>query len=100
MSGVRPYRNCVPAPVKDCDSANRAMLRLMSFGMVNLTGTFTVSRKWFGPRPINTLIGFCPARPIVNMDAIRECSMLTKDSNDLITQTGPGTPGGKLLRSY
>ena len=26
--------------------------------------------------------------------------MLSKEQNDLITQTGPGTPGGKLLRSY
>jgi phthalate 4,5-dioxygenase oxygenase subunit len=26
--------------------------------------------------------------------------MLSKENNDLITQTGPGTPGGKLLRSY
>ena len=26
--------------------------------------------------------------------------MLTKQHNDLITQTGPGTPGGRLLRSY
>ena len=26
--------------------------------------------------------------------------MLSKAQNDLITQTGPGTPGGKLLRSY
>ena len=26
--------------------------------------------------------------------------MLTKENNDLVTQTGPGTPGGKLLRSY
>jgi phenylpropionate dioxygenase-like ring-hydroxylating dioxygenase large terminal subunit len=26
--------------------------------------------------------------------------MLTKEQNDLLTQTGPGTPGGKLLRSY
>ena len=26
--------------------------------------------------------------------------MLTKEENDLLTQTGPGTPGGSLLRSY
>ena len=26
--------------------------------------------------------------------------MLSKAQNDLVTQTGPGTPGGKLLRSY
>ncbi len=26
--------------------------------------------------------------------------MLSKAQNDLITETGPGTPGGKLLRSY
>ena len=26
--------------------------------------------------------------------------MLSQQQNDLITQTGPGTPGGKLLRSY
>ncbi len=26
--------------------------------------------------------------------------MLTKEENDLITQVGPGTPGGTLLRSY
>ena len=26
--------------------------------------------------------------------------MLTKAQNDLLTQTGPGTPGGRLLRSY
>ncbi len=26
--------------------------------------------------------------------------MLSKELNDLITQTGPGTPGGKLLRQY
>jgi phthalate 4,5-dioxygenase oxygenase subunit len=26
--------------------------------------------------------------------------MLTKEQNDLLTQTGPGTPGGELLRSY
>jgi nitrite reductase/ring-hydroxylating ferredoxin subunit len=26
--------------------------------------------------------------------------MLTKEQNDLLTQTGPGTPCGKLLRSY
>lgn len=26
--------------------------------------------------------------------------MLSKANNDLLTQTGPGTPGGKLLRSY
>jgi phenylpropionate dioxygenase-like ring-hydroxylating dioxygenase large terminal subunit len=26
--------------------------------------------------------------------------MLTREQNDLLTQTGPGTPGGKLLRSY
>ncbi len=26
--------------------------------------------------------------------------MLTKDQNDLVTLTGPGTPGGKLFRSY
>ena len=26
--------------------------------------------------------------------------MLSKDHNDLITRTGPGTPGGTLLRSY
>jgi hypothetical protein len=26
--------------------------------------------------------------------------MLTKEENDLLTQTGPGTPCGKLLRSY
>jgi phthalate 4,5-dioxygenase oxygenase subunit len=26
--------------------------------------------------------------------------MLSKEQNELVTQTGPGTPGGKLLRSY
>jgi phthalate 4,5-dioxygenase len=26
--------------------------------------------------------------------------MLTKEENDLITQTGPGTPGGELMRRY
>jgi hypothetical protein len=26
--------------------------------------------------------------------------MLTKEENDLVTQVGPGTPGGQLLRSY
>jgi phthalate 4,5-dioxygenase oxygenase subunit len=26
--------------------------------------------------------------------------MLSQENNDLITQTGPGTPGGRLLRSY
>ena len=26
--------------------------------------------------------------------------MLRKEQNDLLTQTGPGTPGGKLFRSY
>ena len=26
--------------------------------------------------------------------------MLTKQQNDLMTQTGPGTPAGRLLRSY
>src|SRR5216684_1591436 len=26
--------------------------------------------------------------------------MLTKEQNDLLTQTGPGTPGGALLRCY
>jgi phthalate 4,5-dioxygenase oxygenase subunit len=26
--------------------------------------------------------------------------MLSKEQNDLLTQTGPGTPGGKFLRSY
>jgi phenylpropionate dioxygenase-like ring-hydroxylating dioxygenase large terminal subunit len=26
--------------------------------------------------------------------------MLTKEENDLVTHTGPGTPGGQLLRSY
>ena len=26
--------------------------------------------------------------------------MLTKEENDLLTQTGPGTPCGRLLRSY
>ena len=26
--------------------------------------------------------------------------MLTKEQNDLLTQTGPGTPGGKLFRQY
>src|SRR5262245_37952400 len=26
--------------------------------------------------------------------------MLTKEQNDLVTQTGPGTPGGELLRRY
>jgi phenylpropionate dioxygenase-like ring-hydroxylating dioxygenase large terminal subunit len=26
--------------------------------------------------------------------------MLTKEENDLLTQTGPGTPGGELLRCY
>jgi hypothetical protein len=26
--------------------------------------------------------------------------MLTQAQSDLLTRTGPGTPGGKLLRSY
>lgn len=26
--------------------------------------------------------------------------MLSQANNDLLTQTGPGTPGGRLLRSY
>ena len=26
--------------------------------------------------------------------------MLSQANNDLVTQTGPGTPGGRLLRSY
>jgi phthalate 4,5-dioxygenase oxygenase subunit len=26
--------------------------------------------------------------------------MLSKEQNDLVTRTGPGTPGGDLLRSY
>src|SRR5947209_20486421 len=26
--------------------------------------------------------------------------MLTREQNDLLTQTGPGTPGGKFLRNY
>jgi phthalate 4,5-dioxygenase len=26
--------------------------------------------------------------------------MMTREQNDLLTQTGPGTPGGKFLRSY
>jgi phenylpropionate dioxygenase-like ring-hydroxylating dioxygenase large terminal subunit len=26
--------------------------------------------------------------------------MLSRAQNDLLTQTGPGTPGGRLLRSY
>ena len=26
--------------------------------------------------------------------------MLTREENDLLTQTGPGTPGGDLLRRY
>jgi len=27
-------------------------------------------------------------------------SMLRKQQNDLLVQTGPGTPGGRLFRSY
>src|SRR5580692_6693205 len=30
----------------------------------------------------------------------REAQMLRKEQNDLLTQTGPGTPGGALFRSY
>src|SRR3954454_8751799 len=30
----------------------------------------------------------------------RRTSMLTREQNDLITQTGPGTPGGDLMRRY
>lgn len=30
----------------------------------------------------------------------RSQAMLSKDDNDRLTQTGPGTPGGDLLRSY
>src|SRR5437588_338952 len=30
----------------------------------------------------------------------RDAPMLRKEQNDLLTQTGPGTPGGKLFRSY
>src|SRR5580700_10742147 len=30
----------------------------------------------------------------------RGAHMLRKEQNDLLTQTGPGTPGGKLFRSY
>ena len=26
--------------------------------------------------------------------------MLSKEQNDLVTQTGPDTPGGKLFRQY
>ena len=26
--------------------------------------------------------------------------MLTKEENDLVTQTGPGTPGGAFMRRY
>ena len=26
--------------------------------------------------------------------------MLTKEENELLTQVGPGTPGGELLRRY
>ncbi|MGY9003691.1 MAG: hypothetical protein ACKVIF_10940, partial [Rhodospirillales bacterium] len=26
--------------------------------------------------------------------------MLSKEKSDLLTQTGPGTPGGRFLRSY
>ncbi len=26
--------------------------------------------------------------------------MLTQEENDLLTQTGPGTPGGELMRRY
>src|SRR6266700_599160 len=29
-----------------------------------------------------------------------EASMLTNSQNDLLTQTGPGTPGGEMLRRY
>src|SRR5262245_1147337 len=37
-------------------------------------------QTWFGPR--------------------QEGIMLTKEQNDLLTRTGPGTPGGELLRRY
>src|SRR5215470_14340 len=30
----------------------------------------------------------------------RRRGMLRKEQNDLLTQTGPGTPGGALFRSY
>src|SRR6186997_416425 len=30
----------------------------------------------------------------------RIATMLRKEQNDLLTQTGPGTPGGRLFRSY
>jgi phenylpropionate dioxygenase-like ring-hydroxylating dioxygenase large terminal subunit len=32
--------------------------------------------------------------------ALRERAMLTQEENDLLTRTGPGTPGGELLRRY
>ncbi len=32
--------------------------------------------------------------------ADRETHMLKKEQNDLLTQTGPGTPAGRLFRSY
>src|SRR5947199_6263581 len=31
---------------------------------------------------------------------LRRQSVLTKEENELITRTGPGTPGGELMRRY
>ena len=36
----------------------------------------------------------------MDIDNDDEVIDLTQAENDLLTQTGPGTPGGRLLRSY
>src|SRR4051812_10893119 len=41
ISGPSPNANCMPAPVNDCESENRVMLRRMSGGTRNAGGWFS-----------------------------------------------------------
>src|SRR5215208_1745071 len=40
-----------------------------------------------------------PRAPI-GRDGAQEWTMLSKEENELLTRTGPGTPGGDLMRRY
>src|ERR1700678_2899317 len=51
----------------------------------------------------DTKLACCRLLTPAHVSAFEEAGgapMLRKEQNDLLTQTGPGTPGGKLFRSY
>src|SRR5215471_2510848 len=95
------------ASVKPPTSTLRAVPTGTSAVLHNSTRSGMTIRRLTSIGGLSTNDGACLdihlARPVLragSREIDREVSMLHKEQNDLLTQTGPGKPMGRLFRCY